>query len=192
MFCAQCGIQNTDESKFCKSCGAGLIEPSSPCINLDDKKHYANFWNRLSAFVIDSIIVGIGTIAIAFIIRQIANIIAGDYVSQNGLPDPLVFVELLLPGLLYNSIMESSSKQATIGKNAAGIWVSDINGNKITFTRALVRNSSKLLSAAIVFFGFFQVAFTQRKQALHDMISDCLVLSKGLPAVQDQTQYTNI
>jgi uncharacterized RDD family membrane protein YckC len=77
---------------------------------------------------------------------------------------------------LYAALMESSSKQATLGKMALGVRVTDLDGNRIGFGKATGRHFAKILSALILGIGFLMVAFTQRKQGLHDMLAGTLVM----------------
>ena len=76
--------------------------------------------------------------------------------------------------------MLSSEKQATVGKMVLGMVVTDVNGGRISFGRATGRHFAKWLSALILGIGFLMAAFTERKQALHDMIADTLVVSRSL------------
>jgi len=82
----------------------------------------------------------------------------------------------LIGGILYFVLMESSAKQGTLGKMALGLVVTDTNGNRISPARALGRYFAKILSGAILMIGFIMVAFTERKQGLHDMLANTLVL----------------
>jgi uncharacterized RDD family membrane protein YckC len=74
--------------------------------------------------------------------------------------------------------MESSSWQATLGKKALGMEVTDMEGRRIGFGRATGRTFGKIISAFILYIGFLMAAFTEKKQALHDMIAGCLVIKK--------------
>lgn len=78
-------------------------------------------------------------------------------------------------GWIYEAGLESSSKQATLGKMALGLRVTDKYGRRITFARASGRYFSKLLSR-ILMIGYIMAGFTARKQALHDMIAGTLVV----------------
>jgi hypothetical protein len=75
--------------------------------------------------------------------------------------------------------MESSERQATIGKQLLGIQVTDANGVRLTFVRSLLRNIAKIISSLPLGLGFLLAAFTARKQALHDLITKCLVVRSG-------------
>src|SRR4029077_16530876 len=72
--------------------------------------------------------------------------------------------------LLYYALMESSPLQATLGKMALSIKVTEIAGQRISFLRALGRNLAKIISGFILLIGYIMAAFTERKQALHDII----------------------
>jgi uncharacterized RDD family membrane protein YckC len=78
---------------------------------------------------------------------------------------------------LYFALCESSAWQATVGKLALGIRVTDMQGNRISLPRALGRYPAKVLSFFMFFIGVLIVAFTERKQGLHDLIAGTLVLN---------------
>jgi uncharacterized RDD family membrane protein YckC len=74
--------------------------------------------------------------------------------------------------------MESSSAQATLGKLIIGIKVTNVHGDRISFGRATARYFAKVISALTLFIGYIMAGFTNKKQALHDIIADCLVIKK--------------
>jgi uncharacterized RDD family membrane protein YckC len=74
--------------------------------------------------------------------------------------------------------MESSGSQGTLGKMAVGIKVTDLYGNRIGFGKATGRFFGKIISFFILLVGYLMVAFTQKKQGLHDMMAGCLVVNK--------------
>ena len=79
---------------------------------------------------------------------------------------------------LYGALMESSPYQATLGKMALGMKVTDLYGNRISFARATGRHFAKYISMITLCIGFIMVGFTERKQGLHDMIAGTLVLKQ--------------
>jgi uncharacterized RDD family membrane protein YckC len=144
---------------------------------------HAGFWLRVVASIIDGIVlqIGIMIIAVAFgLLAALGAVAIGDFTSE----EAQLIVELLANLLsivinwLYFTLLESSSWQATLGKRALGIKVTDEQGNRIGFGRANGRYWSKILSALILGIGFLMVAFTQRKQGLHDIIAGTLVIKK--------------
>jgi uncharacterized RDD family membrane protein YckC len=79
---------------------------------------------------------------------------------------------------LYYALLESSAWQATLGKKALGLEVTDMEGRRISFGRATGRFFAKIISALILWIGFIMAGFTEKKQALHDMIAGTLVIRK--------------
>lgn len=78
---------------------------------------------------------------------------------------------------IYFATMESSSRQATLGKQALHLEVTDLQGKRVTFAKATGRFFLKFLSSyPLPLVGFVLAAFTKRKQALHDLLSGCLVV----------------
>jgi uncharacterized RDD family membrane protein YckC len=134
---------------------------------------YAGFWLRFCAVFIDGIVLWVIQLPIDLALGT------GDWVDD---PHPgAAAVSALLSiviGWLYEALQTSSSHQATLGKRAVGIVVTDLNGQRIGFGQATGRHFAKILSALILLIGFIMAAFTQRKQALHDMIASTLVVKK--------------
>ena len=135
---------------------------------------YAGFWKRFAALILDTIILIIPT----FIIGLIFGIaLSATNVGEEGI-EGLANVFGLFLGWLYNSIMDSSSQQGTLGKMALGIKVTDLNGNRIGFGKATGRYFGKILSAITLCIGYMMAGFTEKKQGLHDMMAGCLVVNK--------------
>ena len=80
---------------------------------------------------------------------------------------------------LYFAIMESSAKQGTLGKMAVGLVVTDKRGKRLTFGRATGRYFAKWISGKILIIGYIMAAFTEKKQALHDIIAGTMVYQRG-------------
>ena len=135
---------------------------------------YAGFWKRFAALILDTIIFIIPT----FIIGLIFGIpLSATNLGEEGI-EGLANVFGLFLGWLYNSIMDSSSKQGTLGKMALGIKVTDLNGNRIGFGKATGRYFGKILSVITLCIGYMMAGFTEKKQGLHDMMAGCLVVNK--------------
>jgi uncharacterized RDD family membrane protein YckC len=147
--------------------------------------HYAGFWKRFLAYILDEIIMSI----LAFIIIVPFGAMIGfslwshDFEPTNEFiatvfTTLMMMVLLLLPAKwLYFALMESM-KGATLGKMALGIKVTDMYGNKISFGRASGRYFGKILSSLTIGIGYIMAGITAQKQALHDMIASCLVINK--------------
>jgi len=152
---------------------------------------YAGFWIRFVAYLIDGIAISIVTSTVFFIFyfHSFREIMAQqqEMISNQEIPDPFIIISMFAPIIffsfiihwLYYSLLESSKNQATLGKMALDLMVTDINGNRISFARATGRYFGKILSGMIMCIGYIMAAFTDKKQALHDKLADTLVIRKG-------------
>ena len=152
---------------------------------------YAGFWLRLAAYIIDYIVLQlvVGIMSLPFMVGILTGIIAASKEASEG-PEIIAIVGVimsfvfviviisLIVGWLYYALLESSKYQGTLGKVAVGIKVTDTVGNKITFARATGRYFGKIISSMTIYIGFIMAGFTVKKQALHDIMSDCLVIKK--------------
>ena len=140
---------------------------------------YAGFWKRFAAFIIDSIIIYV--ILALFLLCGVLGMVFGrsdSFIVANLLQAAIYFLGFSLP-VLYWTLFECSHYQATPGKLALGLRVCGLNGEKMTFTKALSRNLCKFISNMTICIGFVMAGFTVRKQALHDKLSNCLVVTKN-------------
>ena len=141
---------------------------------------YAGFWIRFVAFIIDAIAVGFVTGPVSAIIAVTMGF-AGSAVAmpQAGVHLVRIVISMAFSTLanwIYEAALESSSYQATLGKMALGLKVTDLEGRRISFARATGRHFAKILSGLLLFIGFIMAGFTQRKQGLHDLIAGTLVV----------------
>jgi uncharacterized RDD family membrane protein YckC len=86
------------------------------------------------------------------------------------------FVLSLLIWWLYRTVLHSSQWQATIGKKAVGIKVTDLYGNRISFSRATGRYFAEFVAAIPVFLGYLMVGVSSTKQGLHDKLAGTVVV----------------
>lgn len=140
---------------------------------------YGGFWIRFIAAIIDAIIVEAVVIPVAFIgggvmgIAGAATGIAREGVSILG--GTIGFAVGIAASWLYEAFMESSRFQATLAKMMFGMKVTDLAGNRISFERATGRHFAKYVSGLTLLIGYIMAGFTERKQALHDMMAGTLV-----------------
>ena len=141
---------------------------------------YAGFWQRFVAALIDGILLYV----VQFIILAAFGVSAyasnPQAISEGGFPMSLILAYIVILGanVAYYAYLESSERQATFGKQAMGLVVTDMNGERITLLNAVGRYFSKFPSALILMIGYFMQPFTEKKQALHDMIAGTLVYKK--------------
>jgi len=138
---------------------------------------YAGFWRRFIAYIIDCVVL---YVAVGLVIGATYAMVGGPVTEDGGIrPVFLLLYALFLIGFwLYFTLMESGEGQATLGKRALSIVVTDDAGRRIGFGRANGRFFSKCLLTALVPFGigFMLAGWTAKKQALHDMIAGTLVI----------------
>ena len=153
---------------------------------------YAGFWLRVVAHLIDGIVLGVifgvlFLIGLAFVgIGSMETMVRG---MHNGDGEPPVALVLMLifvfflsivASWIYSAYLESSPNQGTLGKMALGLIVTDLQGRRISFGHATGRFFAKIITGLIPLgIGYMMAGFTEKKQALHDMIAATLVLRKN-------------
>lgn len=153
---------------------------------------YAGFWVRFLAFLIDNAVMGIGFVLILIPLIFLTGLggIIGEIHPNEDMNDVGIFMLFgllflaatvsLLWTWLYHALMESSEWQATVGKRLLGLVVTDMAGQRVSFGRATGRHFAKIVTNMVpAFIGYIMAGFTERKQALHDMLAGCLVLRRN-------------
>ena len=177
-FCPTCGAElQFKEAEICPKCGVRIREPPKPA-----GEKYAGFWIRFGAYIIDSIILFIIFLGISFCIGVFIGI-SNPSVSDNEFDSPVWTVTLWILFLciswIYFAYQESSTRQATFGKQVLGLLVTDTGGNRLSFGRATGRWLAKILSALILCIGYIMIGFTEHKQGLHDLIVNTYVINNN-------------
>jgi uncharacterized RDD family membrane protein YckC len=192
VFCSKCGAQNASGAAFCQHCGenmapglipspAGAVIQPLPGVPVSVISPYGGFWMRLLALFVDRILLGlvIGPLAVIWVLPLVMGAARGG--MEDGPPAwffttlPLFIFASFAVQWLYEALLTSSTWQATLGKKLLKLKVTDMAGNRISFGRATGRFFGKILSGMMCNIGFIMAAFTDRKQALHDMIAGTLV-----------------
>jgi len=147
------------------------------CVKGNEAMSYAGFWKRLAAWVIDSLILILPDITLSFVLFNMVNANKIDRIDPETFKGAY-YISSIIIGWIYFTTMEASRYQGTLGKLLIRIKVTDLNGNKITFLDANGRLFGKIISGFIFGIGFIMIAFTPKKQGLHDRMMDCLVLNR--------------
>ncbi|MEK5063321.1 RDD family protein [Cytobacillus sp. FSL R5-0596] len=165
----------------------------------ESPKEYSGFWLRFAAYLIDSIIVGIPLAILSIVIFLIFfstsdtfNMMISDpsYMETEMSDDEAIafigtyfgvlgvtFLFNLIVAVAYFAGMHASPWQGTVGKKLLGLKVTDLNGDHISFWRAVGRYFAMAITGIFII-GFIIAAFTEKKQALHDLIAGTVVLKK--------------
>lgn len=217
MYCSKCGTALADGAAFCPNCGQAFsvgagtaplpilsaplaapmaggaaVIPAYAGYVAVPRVEYAGFWLRFLAYIIDSVVMGIGVMAALIPLIFLTGL--GGILSQMHPDEDMNDVSFfMLMGIiflfatvslvvtwLYHALMESSAWQATVGKRVLGLVVTDMAGQRVSFGRATARHFAKIVTNLIpLAIGYIMAGFTEKKQALHDMIARCLVLRRS-------------
>jgi len=181
LFCSKCGASVPPGVAYCSKCAApqpGVL--AAPLARMQ----YAGFWIRFLAILLDGILLSIVLSPISFGIFGLMGVSS----ALGNRSDPTQIMALLVPAIvaaatigiagkwLYEALLTSSSKQATVGKMACGLRVTDLQGRRLTFAHATGRFFAKYVSGLTLLIGYIMAGFTERKQALHDFIAGTYVI----------------
>lgn len=138
---------------------------------------YAGFFVRLSAYIIDCIIVGLAllVIKVPYFVTSIINpeiFIAKPVLFKFSIVDIILY----LLSLVYFVLMTYYCG-ATLGKKALKIKVIKENQEKLSLIDVLYRESiGRYLSGLIIFVGYIMIGVDSKKRGLHDILCDTLVI----------------
>ena len=202
--CASCGNPLVPDGEFCLFCGDVLTIPTHPkpgsshllntMVNTMEttvlpkaRMEYAGFWLRVWAGAIDVTLEALAALLLTVILYFILELTT----SRSGLsPITVKYVTgiasifvLTVGGWLYCAFSESSEWRATVGKRIVGLQVLTASGGRLSFGQATVRHFMKFLSLFTATVGFMMAAWTKRRQALHDMPCDCIVVKVAEPSL---------
>ncbi|MCL6636766.1 MAG: RDD family protein [Alicyclobacillus sp.] len=196
VYCPACGLQlsQVDPPVF--------SQPPRPA----QAFQYAGFWRRLAACVIDQLLLCLfaGLVFLLYglwayhALRTNGPALQRPFAAAAGFGAPRTGASwgrgeaaavgilagwaqacgwYLLAKWVYYAALESSPWQATLGKRALGLRVTDVYGQRISFGRACARHFAKILSQLTLGMGYLLAGWTPQKQALHDLMARTLVVS---------------
>jgi len=184
--CPKCGTELPEGAESCPACGepaagrsTGYAEKSG-FTPTRRKVVYAGFWLRAIAYTIDSVVLAavVGIAIVGPMMSHAGISTENPWILFTGTSRQIFAINLAvtMASWLYWAVLESSAWQATLGKKMMGLYVTDLQGRRISLARASGRYFGKTLSALTLLIGFVMAGFTEKKQALHDMIAGCLVV----------------
>lgn len=181
----------TPASPYAAPSAVGVSAQAAPV--LDHDIVLAGFWKRLAASFIDGVIMTLVTYAVLIVGMLIVggasfmnpSTFASEFASGAiGITAILLFYAVVI-GLqaLYYTWMHASPSQATLGKMAVGIKVTRTDGTGLTMARSLGRWAAYFFLAIFtcnlaLLVSAIMSGTTSRKQGLHDMMVDSLVVDK--------------
>lgn len=138
------------------------------------RKIYASIGRRFFALLIDRIVLFLCSLLLFPVLLGFVFLMppVGFTVPNLFLPWGL----FLILDWVYYASFESSARGATPGKRLLGLRVTDMDGLRLSFRRASVRYFSKIISTFPLMLGFVMAFFTEKHQALHDLLAETVVL----------------
>jgi uncharacterized RDD family membrane protein YckC len=158
---------------------------------------YAGFWTRAAATFIDGFAIGLVGVVVQMLLM---GVFFGGVAAFGSDPSSmfssgagivgiaLVYLIPIAMQVVYYAAMHASASQATLGKLAVGIKVTDASGHRIGFWHGVGRYFATWLSALILCIGYVMAAFTDQKRALHDMVASTLVVDRWAFTAQPERQ----
>ena len=198
--CSSCGNPLLPDGGFCLFCGDVLQEPLTPAGAPASQRiealtvapqppppEYAGFWLRVWAGAVDVFLEALAALLLIIIVDIAMKIVTPQFglssITARYFTGIVFILVLTIGGWLYCACSESSSARATIGKRIFGLQVVTAAGDKLSFGQASVRHFMKFLSLFTASVGFMMAGWTKRRQALHDMPQDCLVVRVAEPSL---------
>jgi len=197
--CEKCGAEIPDGTSYCQRCGtpvsvaqlgavsvplnaAAATEISAaPEISAQPARlMLAGFWRRAVAYLLDTIIISLAFGFVASFYPSVFLKFPDATPSLTSLPQltPAGWAITITATWVYYSLFEASAWHATLGKRVMGLYVADMSGRPLNLGRAAARNGAKLISSLTFLVGYLVAGFTEKKQALHDLLTSCLVLRR--------------
>ena len=174
----------------------------------NSEQNYASVIRRVGAYAVDAILLFIAfPIILGAVCGLVLYLTVGfDWVQNGFLFWLYVFLTVSIPCWLYYSLLESSARQATFGMRLLGLQVTDTDGKRISFGRALVRTIIKLLPFelnhlvmflptpiwsdpnpgfragfvavnALIILYFVTIFLTRRRQSVHDLVAGTVIVN---------------
>jgi len=152
---------------------------------------YAGFWLRAVAYLLDGLVIWSVFFVVFSALMLLTNPVgflrdlgsnSNDAIDAAPIWLKLIILPLFIFGpILYFAFLESSPRQASLGKMALGLKVTDLSGQRLSFSHAFGRTAAKMITnmtCLLFYFGYILAGLTEKKQALHDMIASTLVWKK--------------
>jgi uncharacterized RDD family membrane protein YckC len=195
--CVECGkIVPIDETiqhgnvRVCAACKPVFLQKLAEGAKINvtataEELHYAGFWIRLGAWLIDAVILTVPFMVIMVIVFGLIGASApapGERPSavQTIAPLLMLFVQFGALALQIGYRTYFVGKYgATPGKMACRLKVVSFDGSRISYGRAVGRAFAEIVSGMVCYIGYLMIPFDNpQKRSLHDHICNTRVVHK--------------
>ncbi len=165
---------------------AAQLPPVTDAKVLESSEPRAGFPVRLVANLIDILPLSFAIAAVYYVLLGFGDTLSRYFEARDDIEARFAFLRqrnqiqnlTFLIYIVYSSLMESSSWQATLGKKLLGLRVTDLYGNRLSIGQAFGRNLSKIISSLPCALGYLWAIWSPTKQAWHDSIAKALVIKR--------------
>jgi len=185
LYCSQCGQPKSEQELahfgdilVCGSCKPSYAQGLSEGIAARAAFHYAGFWIRFVAYLIDALIVGFASVAVQAILLPGLRLRSSSSLGAGAIAlIGIAYIVGLTMAATYEGLFVYKLG-ATPGKMALGLRVVRPDGGPVSLGRAIGRYFAKLLSGIILLIGFIMAGFDREKRGLHDILLDTRVIKR--------------
>jgi uncharacterized RDD family membrane protein YckC len=200
VFCSRCGTWASDDATLCPLCGVALQDDglrlqaaadeaeARMSANVTSIVHYAGFWRRLAAVVLDTVVLWFpaATFRVLIGVDPFVN-----FDIQSGSAWTGILGEYVI-GWFYAAFLIASPLRGTLGLQVMDLEVTDLHGRRISFARATWRYWAQLLSLLTFGVGYLMQLATPRRQTLHDLVSGTVVVRPRPAPAKLQAPQANV
>ena len=147
------------------------------------KVPFKGFWIRLIAAVLDGFIIFFLWLITFYLLFTVSN--TGLLSDKNIILFVVIAIlTLIIVGIIYKPVMETSDYQGTFGKYLLGMKIVNLKGQKINLNASFIRTLvyfgqiSIPLINGLTIWALLLIGFTEYKQGLHDMAAETYVVSR--------------
>jgi uncharacterized RDD family membrane protein YckC len=183
-FCSECGrpfppdlLVKLGPASVCATCKPTYLQKLREGVpSTLVHRHYAGFWIRFVARLIDSALLTLVFWMVVFAVGPLSpgRATVSNFSIMAGASGVLSLLNFAL-NIAYE-VYFVSTRGGTIGKLVLGLRIIRADGSPVSAGLAAGRYFAQILSAIILMIGYIMAAFDDQKRALHDRICETRVI----------------
>jgi uncharacterized RDD family membrane protein YckC len=183
-FCSECGrpftpdlLVKIGQTSVCAECKPVYLQKLREGVSSTTvSRHYAGFWIRFVARLIDNALLTIVAWMILFAVAplQLRERSVSNFSMLAGVGGLISLLNFAL-NIAYE-VYFVSTRGGTIGKLILGLKIIRADGSRVSAGLAAGRYFAQIISAVILMIGYIMAGFDDEKRALHDRICETRVI----------------